>query len=491
MRILFVYSVSQSVTAEKPLTGNDQLQFGISYISAILKAQGHFTHLIILDKTLKDKNKRLLAKAINTFKPGIIAFTAVYSESEFIVAISSWIKSQFPQLFQILGGVHVTLNPSDHLLQTFDALCIGEGEYPMAELAGMLDKGEKPSGIKNLWIKQGNHIEKNVTRKFIDPDQLPFPDRDLWKNFIVFPGSAPVILLGRGCPFQCTYCSNHTLRTIAEGKYVRFRNPAEIVAEVQIIANQGFKEIYFEIETLGVDIQWLETLCHALHVFNQERTLKISFGSNLRLYPGIDLEKIFTLLSMAGFSSISIGLESGSDKVRKEILRRNYTNELVVRASQLARSKGIRLGLYNLIGLPGETFENFCETLAVNQQVQPDWHATSIYFPYPGTDLYERAKKMNVLPEKLTTKRERQFAVMDLPGFSKKQIQKCFDRFHYDVYRKNPEKKWIKLAVYYLQIYTGHDFLSRLKTSFIRWSVRTGMLKITSRPGFITIFQKS
>ena len=80
----------------------------------------------------------------------------------------------------------MSLTPAEEMLEIFDALCIGEGEYPGLELVEQLSEGKSPSGIMNLWIKQADGIEKNPTRPFLqDMDELPFPDREMWNPWTV------------------------------------------------------------------------------------------------------------------------------------------------------------------------------------------------------------------------------------------------------------------------------------------------------------------
>ncbi|MCJ7653279.1 MAG: hypothetical protein MUO75_06225, partial [Actinobacteria bacterium] len=121
---------------------------------------------------------------------------------------------------------HASLNPDDCLKSSFDAVCIGEGEYPTLELVEHLERGLSPTGIPNLYLKRGENIERNPTRPFLrDLEGLPFPDRDMWVPWVANPLSRPSVLVGRGCPFQCTYCCNHALGRLAEGRYVRLRSP--------------------------------------------------------------------------------------------------------------------------------------------------------------------------------------------------------------------------------------------------------------------------
>ena len=493
MKILFVYSTQKTIVPQKPLLGQEGIYHGISSIAGVLRQHNHECRLAVLDRANGKHNFQLLSQLINRFNPRIIAFTAVFSEFDFISEIASQVKNRFPELFRIAGGVHVTLNPDEKQLSLFDAICIGEGEDPLLELVQRLETNESISDIRNLWVKTPDGIVRNPQRPFIqDLDKLPFPDREMWQEWILEPYTKPTVLLGRGCPFDCTYCSNHSLRKISPGKYVRMRSPENILSEIRDIHKRypDINEIQLEVETIVFDREWLENLCGQLEAFGKETGFRIFFSTNLRLFPRIDFEFVFEQFKKANITLITIGLESGSYRIRKEILHRDYSNELVLKAAELAKSYGISVALFNMIGLPTETLADFTETLEMNRQIQPAFHATSIFFPYPGTKIADTCKEMNLLPEHINTKDERQLAVLDLPGFSRTQIQKSFDSFHYQVYRKRKDKSIPRLMIYYSMSFLGHNFYANLKIALIRFLYRTKNQKLLS-PRWFSIFQKS
>jgi len=117
-----------------------------------------------------------------------ILFVYSISEYKFISNIAKLIKNGHPDIFLLVGGPHVSLNAEDCLSDSFDALCIGEGEEATLELVKQLEKKITPSGIPNLWIKFQDKIEKTPTRPFLqDIDNLPFPDREMWQEWLECP----------------------------------------------------------------------------------------------------------------------------------------------------------------------------------------------------------------------------------------------------------------------------------------------------------------
>ena len=434
MRVLFVYSVWPFHTPEKPLFRYDQIQFGIAYISSLLKQYGHEIKLFVVTEPI---NTEMIDAQISGYQPKILCFTAMVTEYDFLSHVAQYVRSQYPDIFLLIGGVHVSLVPEESMLNIFDALCIGEGEYPTLELVEQLSRGEKPSGIANLWINNNGIIEKNPTRPFLqDLDSLPFPDRDMWLDWIDLPPDASIestrviVLVGRGCPFLCSYCCNHALRKLSAGPYVRMRSPANIVAELETIVRRFPEtlEIFLEVETFGANINWALQVCSALETFNTKHHFRFCFGVNLRVTSNGQYEPLFKAMKRCGFRYINIGLESGSERIRREVLNRNESNDDIIRAVELVRACGLEVTFYNMMGVPGETFEDFLETVKMNHLCRPESKSLpiSIFFPYPGTKLYDLCKAQGLLQQQLDIKHERIQAVLDLPGFSMAEQEKAF-----------------------------------------------------------------
>ncbi len=440
MRVLFVYTKESPFSSEKPLGDFEVIQFGISFISSFLKQYGHNTRLLVLTR---NSEFSMIDAYMNEFDPDMICFTAVASEYTFIKKIAVYMKTILKRnVFFIIGGPHVSIMPHDSMLETFDALCIGEGEYPVIEALNQLENNIRPSGIKNLWIKQNNGIEKNPTRPFIpDIDVIPQADRDIWMEWVDLknPVKRLSVLLGRGCPFLCTYCSNHSLKKLADGKYVRFRSVDKVISEIKSLLVQFpyLDEVYFEVETIGVNVDWALELADKLSAFNSKLSRLLTFGVNYRITPNIQrTEELFSALKKSNFRFINFGLESGSEAIRLDVLKRNYSNEDFLNTVEIAKKYGFKIAIFNLIGLPFEKIWDFTETVRINRICQPDWHLLSIFYPYPGTDLYNVCRINGFLPENLLeTEKERISAALNFPDFSKKQIQKAYIWFDYYVYK--------------------------------------------------------
>jgi len=439
MKVMFIYSLDDVQSVKTPLRSWTSIQFGISYISSVLKANGHQTKLLVLGSNQWEDSIKLVRLSIEEFTPRLICFTTVHSQYVFIERIASFIKKQWPEKYLIIGGAHVTLEPSDAITAAFDAVCIGEGEYPTLELCQQLECGKVPHSIANLWLKSHDgNIKRNGTRGFFqDLDLLPFPDRDMWRPWLKEQVNDEIsILLGRGCPYDCTYCSNHALRTVAQGKYVRMRSVGNIIQEVSFLHHKyPYRRMYFEVETIAINKIWMIELCNQLASFNLTIKNPISFGGNFRVSPQSIDESLFSAFKRANFYKINIGLESGSERIRRVVLKRDYSNDNFLQAVSLARKYGLKVYVFNMIGLPGETLNDYNETVLLNRLCQPDGHYTGIFYPYPGTEIYDTCIQQGFIQGNLCTQKERMQPTIDYPNFSKKQIQSAYVWFDYNVYR--------------------------------------------------------
>lgn len=454
MNICCIYSVEDYVTAEKPLPFPAQIPYGISYIATSLKQAGYNPHIVVFnpETDIYDTVKQIIDK----YHPNLFCLTSVTSQYPIIVQIAKTIKLLDESLFVILGGPHATLNPDEAIKEpSFNAICIGEGEKAIVQLASQIDKKTSISNIKNLWVKnEMNIVEKNDTESFIqDLDNIPFIDRELWYGWIANRDRTSSVLVGRGCPNKCSYCSNHSLAKISKGKYVRFRSPENIINEVNEIVGtrRSAQNIYLEAESLSINLKYTFELCDKLEQFNSRLPKPIYFSTNLSITKNvIGNEELFKRLKKANFKYLNIGLESGCERIRSEILRRpKYSNEDIIKFCKLARENDIDINLFVMIGIPGETISDFKQTITCVRECSPQYVYLSIFYPYPGTDLYFASKNMGLFNKNIINPiSERKKARLDLPHLGKKQIQREYYLFYYKVFKgKKPIYKVVALTV--------------------------------------------
>jgi radical SAM superfamily enzyme YgiQ (UPF0313 family) len=446
INVICIYTVEDYDTIDQLLPSGTSIHFGLAIIATMLKVSGHNVRLLVFTpSTPLDDTLRPL---IEDLKPQLVCFTAVSTQFLMVERISAHVKKLDPSIFIVVGGAHASLAPDETLASAnIDGICISEGEIGILELARQIEEGHQPQEIPNFWLKINgkSSVKKNLTIPFQDNlDRLPFIDRELWRGWIKQPIHQAAILIGRGCPNHCTYCSNHALRRLAPGRYVRFRSPANIIDElVEIGKDPLINHIYFEIETITANMEFCHELCQRLSVFNRDRQKPIKFSLNGSFTSNFarnsdTVNNFFLALKEANIVTLKLGLESGSERIRNEVLKRpGYSNEEIISFCKQANKYGIGIITYLLIGLPGETLGEFQKTIEVTRQCTPEMTDLSIFYPYPGTSLYIKAQQEKLFdPCTLEHKNERHFVALNLPGFSRSRILKEFVLINYRVFKK-------------------------------------------------------
>jgi anaerobic magnesium-protoporphyrin IX monomethyl ester cyclase len=406
---------------------------GLMSISAYLKQNGytdvHFGYYPgkdYLEKWQED---------LRRIQPRLVGIYTTAPQFQFIRKMVQAVSD--PDLFVILGGPHPTIFPQC-LEQTprLNAICRGEGEYPMLDLARALESPGDVASISNLWVRSNGRIQENPARPLIqDLDSLPFVDRELGEHQRVIDNwglSQIRILAGRGCPFNCTFCSNHRIRKVQEGRYVRFRSADHIIREIKELQQRyRFSEILFD-----DDICWIDrTLVHEFaDRYKKEIGLPFMFSGRVEILDRDKLER----LKDAGATRVGFGVEHGDQKFRQQVLRRKMTNRQILEISSLAKEVGLQVKTLNMVGLPGETPELHQATVRLNQQIQPDVAGISIFYPLPGTDLYDLSLKEGYLKAENALLGDEDViykkSVLEMPQFKPEEIENSMKWFAFKVF---------------------------------------------------------
>ena len=367
-------------------------------LSAVLKARGHATDIFI-------GSGAGLTRDVCAFAPDIVAFSVTTGAHIQAAETAARIKEVLPQTIIIAGGPHPTFYPG--FLQTatsMDAICRGEGEDALAELADTLKPGAgtgtgaSQSQILNLSIKTPDGIAENSPRPPVpDLDDLPLPDYALYYNKYRFLRNNPgkMFLTGRGCPYACTFCFNHARSALyaQHGGYpVRRLSPARAVDMIAWVRRDfGLRHARLDDDVLILDKPWLFSFLE-----HYRKQIALPFSCLVRA--NLMTEDIARALPEAGCDTAQFGIESGNETLRNTVLRKGVTNDHIIQAADLLRRNGIRTGTFNMMNLPGETLENGWETVALNRRIRAQEPWCALTQPYPGTRLERLATEQGLLP---------------------------------------------------------------------------------------------
>ena len=338
------------------------------------------------------KLEEVFEQYLISFKPDLIAMTAMTGTFDMGINLLSKFKGMLGCKV-VVGGVHATIDPEDALRSdVVDFICVGEGEELLLELCECIEKGKDGRHIRNLGYRDGEKIRINPLRSMVDIDKLPPPDwsifdqRHLFRAFMgkVYKGSFYV--MSRGCPFKCTYCVNGPLRhkfREGGGAYFRYQTPQTTIKQISYL-KKHFGAEWFKMaddSIMGFTESYLEELAEGL------APLEIQFGCSVR--PETTTDRKVALLKKMGCEAMTIGIESGNEALRRNILNRRMTNKHIESAVTIIKRHGIRLSTFNMIGLPEEKRENVFDTVRFNRQLDTKSANVYVVYPYPGTDIYK------------------------------------------------------------------------------------------------------
>ena len=336
---------------------------GLLYLSSIAKAHGFQVKVFDLDVMPTD---RLIEEFLRD-KPLIVGFTTVTPSYNMTVKLIKLLKELNPNVITVVGGPHITLVPED-FKGIADVIVVGEGENALGKV---LDDVERLRNQNNKSIL----IEGGIVD---DLDSLPLPDRDVI-DLSVFGENAGAIMTSRGCPYNCLFC---VVRFIM-GRRFRYRSPDNVLREWRLLK--------FKYKVPKVKI------IDDVFTFDRDRALKIinevkeeglgpwSLPNGIRI-DNVDL-KLLEAMAESECTTIWYGIESGDQKV-VNILRKGIRLEQAEQVIRWTKNVGIRVGLFFMVGAPGETLSSVYKTIEFIERVEPDYVHFSIATPYPNTDFW-------------------------------------------------------------------------------------------------------
>lgn len=361
---------------------------GVASLATCLIREGHAVRLL----ELKKPDWSQIDNEIALFKPDVAAGTANSHQFEAVSSVLKRIKQANPNIYTILGGVHVTLAPESigDLIGT-DAICRGEGEGPLIQLVRALESGADPRNISNMIMpSQGDEPNRPCSYFVENLNELPIPERNLFRIYRDHRPGAPFkfpvrFQFCRGCPFDCTYCCNHIQKAVFpdQKSYVRRVSVDRAVEELELVWDQyRFTNFVIDDDVFTLDRNWVSEFCNR---FPQRLLGKTNFEVASRIE--VLHQDILVGLKEIGCEFVNIGLESGDETVRRRVLNRKISDEMVINAASMIHTAGLKFQTFNMVGIPGEGRRELLRTIRLNQKIKPDRIQVTIYYPYAHTRL--------------------------------------------------------------------------------------------------------
>jgi len=365
----------------------------------------------------------------NNRTPDYVGISALFTSSHnSILDLANISKKFFANSKCLVGGNYPTAMYAELLntTESIDAICYGEGEKP---LLNMLTATDFDNFIKNSesWIdkKKLNNPMRKLSHDFIvDLDEIPFYDYDCLdiEGYKLNPNSSRYavkekykiingddikediyaedtigsikslgnigysmpIMTSRGCPFKCTFCASHA----AHGRDMRYHSLERVITDLKLM------KIKYGID--GVVIQDDHFMAGKYRPYEivkniGELDLGMYFQNALAIY-ALDIE-FLKLLKKSGVDSLVLPIESGSNRVLKELMKKPLRLDIVPRVLKDCREAGIFTDCNIILGMPGETHEDINDSREFLKTIYADWFRIFTAMPIAGSEMYDRCKK--------------------------------------------------------------------------------------------------
>ena len=385
------------------------INHGLAAMSGVLKQRGHDVGLIhVCDNLWELPTTEEVLDRIEAFQPGIVGFSVMSQQYDWCRAVSRALRERRPDLPQAIGGVHCTMVPDDVTSDAeFDWVFVGECDQSFADLVDRLaaggDRFSVPgSRIPARFSPNGAPIVNHVG---------PFPelataaptDYELFDiDHVVRTKSGWMgLITSRGCPYKCTYCFNKEIVDL-------YKDEGGATSMRDYLRAYPVDRMIEEIAQLKRDHPHISTLIIDDDLFTLNKRYVHEFTAAYKR-SGIDLPYVVNAhvqcfddamaraLKESGCIITKFGLESGSQRIRKEVLWRYMTNTQIETMTRTAHRHGLHTSAFIMFGLPHESKEEIYETLRLCAKVKMGRFRWAIFYPFPGTAGYTIAKNADVI----------------------------------------------------------------------------------------------
>jgi radical SAM superfamily enzyme YgiQ (UPF0313 family) len=425
---------------------------GLYYVGAMLKENGFNVEILNwynINKTPEKIKELLVAK-----NPDIIGFSMLHANRWGGIEIARVARQIDPNMKIIFGGIGATFLWK-HLLTHFkeiDFVVLGEGEYTFLNLVKYIEKDDV-NGIEDIngiaFRKRGKSIKTKDAPVIRDLDRLPNPA----KYFEYQHVSAT-----RGCPGNCTFCGSPQFW----GRKVRFHSPDYFVDQLEHLYKKGITFFYFSDDTFTIKKGRVIEICRKII----ERNLDISWAAISRV--NYVSEDMLYWMRKAGCTQISYGVESGSEKIRNAVLKKNITADQIRNAFALTAKQGIMARAYFIYGSPGEDWDTVQESIDLIHEIKPLSIIFYILDIFPGTALYSDFRKKFKVTDDIWLKQVEDIMYFETdPHLNRELILAFGERLRTDFYENLPGFVDAIELTDNKEFHKMHsDFLSRLGMTF-------------------------
>jgi len=377
------------------------LPYNLCLLAAMVEGE---CEISIVDAFAKNLSREDIRALLQRERPDFVGATVLMNQcasaGHETLAI---VKEELPACRTALGGVYTTVNP-DRVMQDphVDYAFVGEGEYTFRDFIRHLN-GNGPFPEKGVWFREnGEVVQRGRSDFIIDLDALPRPAYHLI-DFLSYANSASRatvdapdffpgarITTSRGCPYGCTFCQVQTIM----GGHFRGRSAANVLDEIEWLKEEyGIRSLTFDDDNLHTDRQ------RAMDLFKGmiERGLALPWKSIATAVFRLDEAQI-DLMRESGCTYVDIAIESGTTRVRRDIVRKPVDLEQAARIVRYLRQKGIFVAANLIMGFPTETWDEIRHSVRSLEDLEVDYVKLFTLVPLRNTRIWDMCIEHGLIP---------------------------------------------------------------------------------------------
>src|SRR3954468_25075163 len=374
--------------------GTTKPPYTLALLASLLREAGAEVRLVDLTAERQAASQLIAALDRDGFHPTLILFPTTTPTLDADVQEMSALKRRYAAPLFCFGP-HASTSPHASMLRAsaVDGMFVGEPEDAAVQLAQLPDAGDLGAIPSLTWRRGETVVPHRAHGSFSDFLTLPYPAWDLVPlrsySLPLVDRSYVIVETSRGCPSSCDFC----VAPIHQGHKFRERSPKALVDEIE----RGYREhgidfFYLWGDTVTLNVKSFSAFCEELIA----RNLPIQWFGNARADNLTDPAFVHRL-KRSGCWMLALGIESESDEVRKDMVKR-LEREKIQAAFKNMREAGIRSFAFFIFGYPGETLKTMDQTIAYAIELDPDFANFYPAVPYPGTALYEKCIRESLLP---------------------------------------------------------------------------------------------
>ena len=359
-----------------------------------------------------------LARAVRDAAPDVVGINSpFYTQMPPALEAARLVRHLAPDAPIIVGGAPVTVRPEDYLAEpAVTVAAIGESEETAPALLAALERGGDLSAVPGIAWRRDGEVVVNPRGGFIeDLDALPPPAYHLldldaylrtagkdatgrwrWADRRILE-----VLTSRGCPFRCTFCTVHALM----GRQYRWQSAQRVVEHIRFIATGlGIRHLHFIDDNLAQNTPRFLRIINGLAEMKRSG-MPITWETPMGMRTDKLTLEVLTQARDAGCKSIFLTVESGSQRVLDEVIRKTLHLETVVRAAEACKRLGLKARAGFIMGLPGETLDDMRMTVDFARMLKRRYGVRghlSIATPLYATELYETCVERGYLRQEVT-----------------------------------------------------------------------------------------